>query len=835
MDKNLRLRLIMEGLDRLTKPLKSVQSQSGATGRALKVARDRVKQLEGAQRDIAAYRGHEQSVVGLQLKLAEQRRTVDQLRAAYLASDRPTKTLTKNYTNAREALSRLEREQNEHRDGLRATAARLAQVGVSTADLARHEGRLADELKDANRQIDAQKTKLGQLAARQRRIDGARSAAGRTEAFAGSAAVGGATAVGAGIAMAAPLALAGREAMKFEDSMADVRKVVDFPAPASFKAFTADLVNMSTRLPVAADGLGLIAAAGARAGVPLADLVGFTETAAKMGVAFDLSAEDAGTMMATWRSAFGMGQKDVVQLANQVNALTNAYGGTPAAVSEMITRIGPLGKVAGVSAGSIGALAQLMNSVGLESEIGATGIKNMMLALSKGEAATKAQKKAFTDLGLDASKVSQQMQTDSQGAITSVLEAIAKLPEAQQAGMLTQLFGSESVAAIAPLLTRLDALKRNFRDVGNAQFYASSMDKEYAARASTTSTAVDLAKNSAKALAIEIGTTFLPVIKATSGALGGAAQRVRDFSQRHPAATKVIVGFVAVLSGLLIVFGGLALGIAAILAPFALLQGAWAMALPLLMPLGAGISAAAGAVWAFTAALLANPITWIVLAVVALAAAAWLIYKNWGRVSTWFGQLWDRIKQKVAMGLQALQFGLMNFSPVGLFIRAFAALWPMLQNLGSRFRQIGGQLIDGLIRGVVGKLTALRSTIVNAASSAARWFREKLGIHSPSRVFADYGGHVMSGLALGLERARTMPLDALSATGAAMAGALAAGSVPTGASAAPAQYQQGGDVYEIHIHAAAGQDAGAIADEVLRRIEAKTGARARSSMRDRDE
>lgn len=835
MDKNLRLRLVLDALDKVTKPLKSIEGQSTATSRALKATNDRLKALKAAQTDIAKYRGHQEAVVDLQMKLVQQRQTVDELRAAYQKAETPTKTLTRNYTNARDAVARLEREQADHREQLRATDVRLKAAGVSTATLARHETRLATEISDANRALDQQKTKLGELAARQRRVASARAAADQTDAFAGRAAVGGGTALAAGAGLAAPLVVASREAMGFEDAMADVRKVVDFPTPAAFKAFNDDLLNLSTRIPVAADGLAQIAALGARAGVPLGDLSAFTETAAKMGVAFDLSAEDAGQMMATWRTAFGMGQKDVTQLANQVNALTNAFGGNPAAVSEMITRIGPLGDVAGVSAGSIGALAQLMNSVGIESEIGATGIKNMMLALSKGEAATKTQKKAFAALGMDASRVAQQMQTDSEGAITGVLDALAKLPEAERAGALTNLFGSESVAAIAPLLTRLNDLKRNFRSVGDAQFYAGSMDKEYAARAATTSTALQLAKNNAKALAIEVGNGMLPVIKAASGMLGGAAQRVRDFAAVHPMATKIVAGLVGVLSALLLTFGGLALAVAGILAPFALLQFAWAGALPLLAPLGAAIWAAVTATWAWTAALLANPITWIIIGIVALAAAAWLIWKNWGRLSAWFGPMWEGIRAKCGEALRFMANAILAFTPVGLFVRSFSALWPFLTGLAQRFREIGGNLISGLIAGVVGKLADLRSTIVNAASSAASWFKEKLGIHSPSRVFAALGGHIQAGLALGLEKARELPLQAIGDTGAAMPGALAVGAAalaPTAAQAASPPAAAGGDVYEIHVHGAPGHSVEALAEAVIRKIQTIQGARARSTFGD---
>lgn len=48
----------------------------------------------------------------------------------------------------------------------------------------------------------------------------------------------------------------------------------------------------------------------------------------------------------------------------------------------------------------------------------------------------------------------------------------------------------------------------------------------------------------------------------------------------------------------------------------------------------------AASVWAVTAALLVNPITWIVLGIVALIAALVLLVMNWDAVAKWAGEVW---------------------------------------------------------------------------------------------------------------------------------------------------------------------------------------------------
>ena len=57
---------------------------------------------------------------------------------------------------------------------------------------------------------------------------------------------------------------------------------------------------------------------------------------------------------------------------------------------------------------------------------------------------------------------------------------------------------------------------------------------------------------------------------------------------------------------------------------------------------------------------------------------------------------------------------------------------------------------------VLTKLGALRDAVVGAATSAAGWFKEKLGIHSPSRVFMQLGSYVGEGAALGIQNGAGM-------------------------------------------------------------------------------
>ncbi|EDK0220046.1 phage tail tape measure protein, partial [Salmonella enterica] len=238
----------------------------------------------------------------------------------------------------------------------------------------------------------------------------------------------------AGTAVLGALALPMNAAIGFESKMADIRKVVDgLDDKKAFAQMSDDILTLSTQLPMAAEGIAEIVAAGGQAGISRGDLMQFANDAVKMGVAFDTTAEESGQMMAQWRTAFKLTQEDVVVLADKINYLGNTGPANAKKISDIVTRIGPLGGVAGVASGEIAAMGATIAGMGVESEIASTGIKNFMLSLTAGNSATKAQKQAMAFLKLNPRKLAEDMQKDSRGAMLKVLDSLAKVPKAKQA------------------------------------------------------------------------------------------------------------------------------------------------------------------------------------------------------------------------------------------------------------------------------------------------------------------------------------------------------------------------------------------------------------------
>lgn len=462
-----------------------------------------------------------------------------------------------------------------------------------------------------------------------------------------------------GGAMAAPFIAGARAAIDFESQMADVRKVVDFDTPDQFKKMGDDIGRMSERLPMAATDIAKIVAAGGQSGIARDELLGFAEAAVKMGIAFDQTADESGDMMAKWRTSFKLTQGDVETLADKINYLGNTGPANTKQISDIVTRIGPLGEIAGLASGQIAALGATMAGVGVEQDVAATGIKNFMLAMTKGSAATRAQANAFKSLRLDSKTVSKAMQEDAQGAVLDILDRIKTIDKDKQAGVLSELFGTESITAIAPLLTNLDLLKANLAKVGDASKYAGSMEGEYASRAATTANNLQLLRGSVDRAAVAIGNALLPGINAVLDKMRPWISQVAQMISDNPQLVRGIV-----IAG----------------AAFTALRAA--------------VFAATVATRVLGVAFAATPIG---LIAVGIAAAAGLIVANWDKLGPFFGALWELIKAYTTPFMAFLQsvFAWVpmdlirkNWEPIvgwfkGLWDRVSPYLEPLLKLFGG--------------------------------------------------------------------------------------------------------------------------------------------------------
>lgn len=442
-------------------------------------------------------------------------------------------------------------------------------------------------------------------------------------------------ALAAGLVMGA-LGMASAKAMAFESSMADVAKVVNFETDAELKAMSGTIMDMAGRIPMAADGIAAIVAAAAQSGVAKQDLTEFAEQAAKMGVAFDLTGDQAGKMMADWRAGMNLTLPQVYALADAVNHLSNNMNATAPALGEVIQRVGAVAMTAGLAETQVAALGAAFLSSGAGPEVAATALKNFTTTLVKGSAMSKDQAAAFQSLGFGATQLAKDMQNDAQGTIFKVLQAIADKPKELQTSLLTEMFGQESLGAIAPLLQNMGNLSQAFGLVGDASQYAGSMQAEYDTRSKTTANALQLLSNKLTNLAISIGTVFLPAISAGANFLGTLADAVRMVVE-----TPFGQWLVAVIGGI----STLLVSLTALSAAMWFFSAAGPMITKALLPLKAAVLGLGAPFWAL----------------IAVVGALYLAYKsNFGGIADTLNRWWNNTKlvvQGVIAVFQSLKDG----------------------------------------------------------------------------------------------------------------------------------------------------------------------------------
>jgi TP901 family phage tail tape measure protein len=362
-------------------------------------------------------------------------------------------------------------------------------------------------------------------------------------------------AIGLGAQAAALYALV-RPAITAETKLAEIGKVVDFQRPEGLQMLGRDIQNLVTDggLAMSAAGVADIVAAAGQAGL-VADnlpdderrrqLIEFAEAAGQMGVAFDISAEQSGLAMATWRKAMGLTQAEAIDLGDAINHLSNNTGANAAAMVDVIRRQGAVAASAGLAAEETAALSAALLEAGAAPEVAATALKNFTGAMTVGDAATRRQQLAFRALGLDALDLSQRMQVDAQGAILDVIAALNDLSAEDRIIAVRRLFGEESLGAVMPLVENAENLANAFDLVGDRSNYAGSMGREYARIAETTATHLTLLSNRVNAVATAFGAELLPMLNEMIDTAGPALGWVANFIRDNPELVKAL-GWTAV-------------------------------------------------------------------------------------------------------------------------------------------------------------------------------------------------------------------------------------------------------------------------------------------------
>ncbi len=519
-------------------------------------------------------------------------------------------------------------------------------------------------------------------------------------------------------AIGASIAMPVKAAIDFESSMADVKKVVDFDSKEELNAFGAEIRKLSQTIPLLPTELAKITASGGQLGIAKKDLMGFTSLVAKIGTAFDMSAEQAGDTMAKIMNVYGLGLKEMEGLGDTINHISDNSAAKASEITEVLQRIGGTAKVMGLSAENAAALGSAFIAMGKAPEVAGTAINSLFTKLLAPEKQTAGFRKALEEIGLSAEELKDSIQNNPQKGLEDFLQTLTEVEKSEQMGILSSLFGAEFGDDMALLVSGIDNYKKAV-SLANDKNKVGSLQREFETRAATTENALTLLKSSVLNLGITIGSILLPPLNRIIGVINPIINGFATLCERFPKISGVVVGavaafgsFVVASAGLGFVFNLVHLNILKALPYFSLFNKAvmgsvaWLKAknLGLLLVkarLGAtmvatklygiatlGVSKAIalssvalktfGAVLSFIGkTILLNP---IFLIGALIAGSAYLIYKNWTPLKEFFSNLWSGIKEKFSSAWEFYK-KIFKWSPLGLIISTFSPISEYLSNL----------------------------------------------------------------------------------------------------------------------------------------------------------
>lgn len=760
-------------------------------------------------------------------------------------------------------LTNANREQQRE---LRELEQRMSRAGVPTREMIERQRELERQIERTTTDIERQRRAIDRQ--------------GRADAMGSAARSSGSQNIATGATMAAGLFAVGKISADFQDGMTDIQQKADLSAKATalMQQNIIKAARAAKQLPeTMRAGVDVLSGFGMdpQAATKMIAPIGLAATAYRAEVS-DLSAASYANFsnlkvpveqtsaainamaMAGKKGAFEM--KDMAQYFPSLTAQAQAFGQTGVgAVSDLAAALQIARKATGDSASA------------------ATNVENLMAKINTEETIKK-----FKEFGINLPAELKK----AYAAGKTPLEAIAELSNKAVGGKLDKLsflFGDmQAQSALRPLIQNMEEYRQIRADALKASQAAPGqgvVDADFALRAQNASVQARALTGNLITVAMVMGERLLPSFVAISARLVEVTNRFSSWAEKHPGAVDLIVKMVVALAAFNLGLGAARIAFGATIGPLMQLYNGFRFlresqtVIGFMARAGPMLSTAFGVMR--TAALflarglmqaglmmMANPIILIITAIVAVVAlAAYLIYKNWNTIGPMLAKAWQSVMSFFAGAgawLQGAFTGLCNTVMAGVRLawKAFLMFTPAgwLIQLAPQMLKVGGQIMQGLIDGIGGKVEAIKTLVLGIAGKVAGWFRGVLGIKSPSRVFMGFGDNISEGLSIGIRRTMQNPMRAARTMAAGVAGAMALSGSALAAEPLPAiktiaqltprppAHPAGGQgTAPIHIGtlniniSGAGQSAEDIAAEVKRQLSdvANTvNARARSEFRD---
>lgn len=777
-DRDLKLQVIFSMMERVTAPLKSIQKETSAAGKEMGALRSKLQNLENQQRDVDAFKKMNAKLIETANRSTSADAKVSQLAQAMAKVAKPTKTMARELAMATEKARLLEVQLVNEGEQLDKLERRFMHAGIRVKDLGKHEQNLRNNMAETNQLIRQQQHGLVDLTRRHEQLTAAKKRMQATQAVAGKMAMAGVSMVAAGTAsgmgIKAPIsAFANAEDSKVQLKVSMMQE--GGKVSPEFEKINELATQLGDRLPgTTSDFLDMMTMLNRQGMSGKAILGGMGEASAFLAVQLKKLPTEAAEFAAKMQDATRTNEKDMVKLMDVIQR-TFYLGVDDNNMLEAFTKVSPalrtLRKEGLDAVNTIAPMIAMFDQAGMKGEAGGNALRKVLdLGMDRDKREKVNKMLAPKGIKLDF--------TDGKGEFAGIENMFAQFAKLKQLNneetleaMGTQ-FGTdgETKQVLEVLITKG---KAGYEETIQKMKNQASLQIRVNEQLGTLKNRWESTTGTFTNTLATMGQTIEPELKKLTTWLGEVAQSTGAWIKENPVLASTIMKAAAVITILLVGLGGLALVISALLGPFAMLRfvlgavgmqaGAFSTAMKLARSglTGAAQGAkifASGFMW-LTRLFMANPIA---LAIMAIAAAVYLVYRYWEPISNFFSGIWAKIKEFFNSGIANISATITNWSPLGLFYQCFAAVANYFGiELPAKFTEFGSMVIDGLINGISNKALALKKTVTDIGTSMSDWFAEKLGIQSPSRVFMQLGMHTMDGLDVGLNKGRNKPLTML--------------------------------------------------------------------------
>lgn len=492
-------------------------------------------------------------------------------------------------------------------------------------------------------------------------------------------------------------------------------------------------------------------------------LAEFTYQGALLAKAGKADAATITNYMGTMYGIFGDEAKKIGD-ANWVEQLTGKtahaikiFKTTGDAMSAAFTNVGSTAQKMGVSLEEqLGVMGTLQATMG--GERAGTAYKAMMVNMS---GAQKALNLSF----LDADKNLLPMAD----IIEKIQGRVGKLSKDKQMAALSKAFGIQGAQGVVNMLGKTDALRDSIAEIGQVKGSENALKM-----AEAMTDPFDRLAGIAGVLRTTLGQTLLPAINAVMSVLGRILNAVDWLFEKLPPlrwafATVVfaVTGLTTAWGAFLVVSGaskiiGVTIGYLKLLWAWSLksagatnaltfsqqasavsswaLGGAWAALKAIMNTKIVLLHAATVAQWMLNAAMLASPLTWIVVGIMAIIAAVYLCIKYWPQLKkAAFATLDWMFGVLIGLGTAAEWVAMVIYT---VFEWIFIAIEKVVMGFLNFWYSVGEMLAGGWVLWLVEAIPKLWENAIAKGEMFLNWLSDKLipVIQFFSSIFEGVGG-----------------------------------------------------------------------------------------------